>query len=228
MERSVALVRAHLADVAGTLQRGEPLAARVALARAAERRMIARFGTNTHKGALFLGSVVLAARARAACDDVRLNRAALARVAHDLAPVLAIDRTHGAVARARFGVGGILREVEAGLPSVFDVALPAFRAAVARREGGDAPSLRMLAGLMCTVEDTTALHRCGAAGLATLRRDGARLDAVLDAGGAPAAAVFLRDRNAAYREMNLTMGGVADLLGVALGWLTWSGELARR
>jgi triphosphoribosyl-dephospho-CoA synthase len=72
------------------------------------------------------------------------------------------------------------------------------------------------------VEDTTALRRCGPAGLVVLREDGARLDAALDAG---AAADFLRARSEAYRAMNLTMGGVADLLGVAHGWLADRGEL---
>jgi len=72
------------------------------------------------------------------------------------------------------------------------------------------------------VEDTTALHRCGHAGLAALREDGARLDAALDAG---AGADFLRGRSEAYRAMSLTMGGVADLLGVAHGWLADRGEL---
>jgi triphosphoribosyl-dephospho-CoA synthase len=146
-------------------------------------------------------------------------------VARELEPLLAIGGTHGAAARARFRMGGILHEVGAGLPSVFDVALPAYRAAAARGERADAPPFRMLAGLMQTVEDTTALHRCGADGLALLRADGARLEAVLDAGGARAAVRFLRERNTAYRELNLTMGGVADLLGVAYGWLAWRGEL---
>jgi triphosphoribosyl-dephospho-CoA synthase len=221
MERSIALVRGHLGEVARSLARGEPLAAQVALSRAAEGRMLERFATNTHKGAIFLCGVVLAARARAGRDDEHALRLSLALVARELGPLLAPGATHGAAARARFGVGGILREVAAGLPSLFEVALPAHRAAAARGERGDAPAFRMLSALMRAVEDTTALHRCGERGLATLRADGARLDAVLDAGGARGAAAFLRQRNAAYRELNLTMGGVADLLGVAYGWLAW-------
>jgi triphosphoribosyl-dephospho-CoA synthetase len=225
MERSIALVREYLGDVARSLGRAEPLVAQVALARGAETLMREWFGTNTHKGALFLGGMVLVARARTTSDDERALRGALARAARDVRPLLANERTHGAAARARFQVGGILREVADGLPSVFEVALPAFRAAVARGEGGDAPSFRMLATLMRTVEDTTALHRCGSAGLAMLEADGARLDGVLDERGARGAAAFLRERNAAYRAANLTMGGVADLLGLAFGWLAWRGEL---
>jgi triphosphoribosyl-dephospho-CoA synthase len=105
---------------------------------------------------------------------------------------------------------------------VFEVALPALRAATARGEGADAAAFRALARLMQTVEDTTALHRCGSAGLTRLREDGARLDALLDAG---AHVPYLRERNAEYRRIGLTMGGVADLLGAALGWLAYRGEV---
>jgi triphosphoribosyl-dephospho-CoA synthase len=227
MKRSVALVREYLGEVARSLADAEPLVSQVALARAAEARMRERFGTNTHKGALFLGGMVLVARSRIRCDDEHALRAALGRAASEVRPLLANHGTHGAAARALFRVRGILGEVAHGLPSVFEVALPAFRAAVASGEAGDMPAFRMMASLMRTVEDTTALHRCGAVGLATLRADGARLDAVLDERGARGAAEFLRERNGAYRAANLTMGGVADLLGVAFGWLAWRGELAR-
>jgi triphosphoribosyl-dephospho-CoA synthase len=225
MERSVAFVRAYLGDLSRSLGRAERLSAQIALAREAEARMRDLFGTNTHKGALFLGGMVLVARAHTASDDERALRGALGRAAREIEPLLENPGTHGAAARARFGVGGILREVAVGLPSVFEVAVPAFRAALARGEDGDAPSFRMLASLMRVVEDTTALHRCGAEGLATLRADGARLDRTLDERGCRGGAAFLRERNAAYRKANLTMGGVADLLGLAFGWLVYCGEL---
>lgn len=185
-----------------------------------------QFGTNTHKGALFLGGMILVARSRTRSDDEDALRRALARAASEVQPLLDNHATHGTAARALYRVGGIVGEVAHGLPSLFEVALPAFRAAVARGDGGDTPAFRMLASLMRTVEDTTALHRCGAVGLATLREDGARLDGALDERGARGAAEFLRERNGAYRAANLTMGGIADLLGVAFGWLAWCGELA--
>jgi len=37
---------------------------------------------------------------------------------------------------------------------------------------------------------------------------------------------FLSERNAHYVDINLTMGGVADLLGLGLAWLSHTGELA--
>jgi triphosphoribosyl-dephospho-CoA synthase len=222
MERSIDLAGAHLAALSASIGRGEPLAAQIALAQRAERAMLARLGTNTHKGALFLGGVLLLARHRARSDADGAVRAAASSVAHEVAAATAPVGTHGDAARRRFRVGGIVGEVEAGLPSVFEVALPAFRAAAARGSDLETASFAALARLMQTVEDTTALHRCGRAGLERLREDGARLELLVATGRH---LPFLRERNLAYRRMNLTMGGVADLLGAALGWLAYRGEV---
>lgn len=224
MERSIALLGACFGELRDSALRGEPLALQLALAQRAEQRMLAQLGTNTHRGALFLGGLLLLGLPRTGPEEERGVRAGVSSAAREVA-ALASPRpraTHGASARRRFRVGGILREVEEGLPSVFEVALPAFRAAVARGADHDAASFCMLARLMQTVEDTTALHRCGSAGLARLREDGARLERLVPRGEHLA---FLRERNACYRRMNLTMGGVADLLGVALGWLAYRGEV---
>jgi triphosphoribosyl-dephospho-CoA synthase len=233
MERSVGLVHGYFREVAASLSRGEPLGRQVALGRAAERRMLLELGANTHKGAIFLGGLLLAARHRAAEDGEAALRRAIAEVARELlvlaggreppAPTTPPSPTHGAEARQRFGVGGILREAAAGLPSLFEVALPAFRAARRAGRAPEAAAFATLASLMRAVEDTTALHRCGLPGLALLREDGRALTALLESGRDHLA--FLRERNRAWRALNLTMGGVADLLGMALGWLTWRGEL---
>jgi triphosphoribosyl-dephospho-CoA synthetase len=223
MERSIALLGDYHAALCGSIAAGEAVGRQVAIAQRAERRMLEELGTNTHKGAIFLGGVMLMARHRAGTGDEGAVRLAAAAVARDLAGRIAPRSTHGEEARARFGVGGILREVAMGLPSVFDHALPWYR--VAAREGSDhaLASFAALARLMQTVEDTTALHRCGPPGLARLREDGRRLEGLVRQGGHLA---FLRQRNAEYARTGLTMGGVADLLGVALGWLAATGELA--
>jgi triphosphoribosyl-dephospho-CoA synthase len=223
MERSIALVAGYHAELCRSLARGEPVARQVAIARGAEERMLAALGTNTHKGAIFLGGVLLMARARAGSTAEPAVRRAVREVARDLEAIIAPRRTHGDAARARFGVRGILGEVAAGLPSVFEVALPAYRAAARGGADRDTASFAALARLMQTVEDTTALHRCGPAGLARLRQDGALLEARVREGDHLA---FLRERNAAYARGGLTMGGVADLLGVAFGWLALEGGLA--
>ena len=224
MERSLGLLGETFAALAGSLGRGEPLAAQVAIGQATEARLLEGCGTNTHRGALFLGGLVLAARWRAPAGATRATelRPAVGAVARELLAGRALPPSHGGEARQRFHVGGIVGEALAGLPSVFDEALPAWDAARARGARGDAPAFAMLARLMQTVEDTTALHRCGEDGLACLRRDGKALQELLERDGDHAG--FLRARNAAWRETRLTMGGVADLLGVALGLLVHEGR----
>jgi triphosphoribosyl-dephospho-CoA synthase len=222
MERSIVLVGRYLEALASSLARREPLAEQVALGRRAEADMLARLGANTHKGAIFLGGLLLVARSRAGADEEGAVRAAVVAVARELAAAGGPLATHGAQARARFGVGGILAEAAAGLPSVFDGALPAFRAAARAGADAETASFAALARLMQTVEDTTALHRCGDAGLARLREDGHRLEHLVRERRHVA---FLRERNRIYCATNLTMGGVADLLGLALGWLAYRGEI---
>jgi triphosphoribosyl-dephospho-CoA synthase len=222
MESSIALVADYLEELGTSVTRGEPIGRQVSVARRAERRMLAKLGSNTHKGAIFICGILVMARYRTDCDDEGALRCAVSRVARQVAAASAPRGTHGEVARDRFHVGGILREAEMGLPSIFEVAVPAFRDAVAGGEVVAALPFRMLASLMQTVEDTTALHRCGSAGLARLREDGALLARLIPAG---AHIPFLRERNAMYRRMNLTMGGVADLLAAALGWLVHRGEI---
>jgi triphosphoribosyl-dephospho-CoA synthase len=226
MRRSIALVGAYLAELSASVAAGEPLPRQVAIGRAAERRMLAALGTNTHKGAIFLGGLLVLGRHRAGGDGEGAVREALSGVARALAAE-GRNGTNGGAARRRYHVGGIVEEAAAGLPSVFEVALPALRDALRRGRAEDEAAFAALARLMQTVEDTTALHRCGEAGLARLRADGARLAELVEA-GAGGHVAYLRERNAAYRRMNLTMGGVADLLGVALGWLVHLGELPRR
>jgi triphosphoribosyl-dephospho-CoA synthase len=222
MERSIVLVGQAYGGLARSLARGEPLARQVALGQAAERRLRTALGTNTHKGALFLGGLLLVARRRAPDGEVEL-RGAVRVVARELLTGRPLPESHGAAARRRFGVGGVVAEALAGLPSVFQVALPAWRGATARGRRGDEPAFAMLAALMEAVEDTTALHRGGPAGLARVRRDGRELSRRLAARQDHLA--FLGEANLAWRELNLTMGGVADLLGISLGLLRHLGEL---
>jgi triphosphoribosyl-dephospho-CoA synthase len=121
-------------------------------------------------------------------------------------------------------VGGVVGEARAGLPSVFGAALPAWRAARARGRAPDEAAFAAMAALMQVVEDTTALHRGGAPGLERVRRDGRELARRLAAGDDHLA--FLAEANEAWRAGRLTMGGVADLLGLTLGLLVDAGELS--
>lgn len=241
MERSIALVERCLGAVAASAARLEPLSAQVALGREAEARMLVALGANTHRGAIFLCGLVVTARPRGVVEagggvpgetggggrgpspwEASLPEA-VALTARALLSDRDLPASHGAAARRAFGVGGVVGEALGGLPSVFRAALPAWRAARARGRDEDAAAFAAMAALMQVVEDTTALHRGGAAGLARVRADGRELARRLEAGEDHLE--FLGRANEAWRAERLTMGGVADLLGLALGLLVHAGEL---
>ena len=73
-------------------------------------------------------------------------------------------------------------------------------------------SFYLMAVLMQRLEDTTAVHRCGLAGLSRLRQDGARLQRLLEQQQAPKP--MLAALNQEYRRIGLTMGGVADCMAL--------------
>ncbi|HEX7486748.1 MAG TPA: triphosphoribosyl-dephospho-CoA synthase [Vicinamibacterales bacterium] len=216
MSRSIDLLPAYFDDL---LDIGEPLdlSACVAAGQRAERRMIEAIGTNAHKGYIFLaGLVLLAARTDAGRVALRSNISTLGhrilgpRAIRDTS---ATPPTHGQRARAGHGVSGILHEALQGLPSVFDRGLPVLEAA------GDATDHLLMAVLMQTVEDTTAVHRCGPAGLARIRNDGVRLQRLIE--DRQEYLPWLAALNDDYRRLNLTMGGVADCMALCFALHEW-------
>jgi triphosphoribosyl-dephospho-CoA synthase len=225
MELSIEHVAGYLAAMVGSLAAGEPFAAQRRIGMAAEQRLLATLGTNTHKGFIFLSGMLLIARCHAASGDEGAIRAALSALAGEFFDGDERAPTNGQQARSKYGAGGIVAETIAGFPSIFAEALPAFR--MARNKSGDflTASFAMLARLMQTVDDTTTLHRLGAQGLAQIKRDGHELEQ-RNARGADCIA-YLEERNRAYIRMNITMGGVADMLAMAYGCLIASGEIAQ-
>jgi len=222
MLASIDLLGIYFDQLIRALAGGASSAELIALGRAAEARMLTRLGTNTHKGAIFLGGLLLTGRFRAAGDGPESLRPAVAEVAEEIIAKLTPESSHGAAVRQSYQVGGILAEARAGFPCLFDVALPAWHASLALWEQPLQGSFAMLAALMQRVEDTTALHRCGPPGLERLRRDGRELELLLGRGEDPVG--LLQRLNEEYRRLNLTMGGVADMLGLAFGYLDYLGE----
>lgn len=240
MQRSLGLVADYLRELVISLAAGEGFAAQRAIALRAERRLVTELGTNTHKGYIFLAGMLLIARHRCGSDEEGALRAQLAALSAEFfapdgdssAPREAEDaQTNGGRARRRFNSGGIVAEALAGYPSVFEHGLPAYRAArrhaAAQASGrmarGDAASFALLARLMQTVDDTTTLHRAGPAGLARVKRDGARIERAIAAGDDYHA--LLKEINRDYVRANITIGGVADLLGISYALLIAGGEI---
>jgi triphosphoribosyl-dephospho-CoA synthase len=81
----------------------------------------------------------------------------------------------------------------------------------------------MMARLMQTIDDTTTLHRGGMEGMERVRRDGRALERIIAEGGDCIA--FLERLNQDYKDLKLTIGGVADMLGIAFACLIFSNEI---
>ncbi|WP_295997571.1 triphosphoribosyl-dephospho-CoA synthase [Rugamonas sp.] len=118
---------------------------------------------------------------------------------------------HGQRAAALHAASGAREEGALGLPSVFEVGLPALRATLAR--GGSIYHARIdaLFALMGHVSDTNVLHRGGVEG-ARLVRDEARRFVVL---GGTAHAGWRERAMACHHRLvrhRLSPGGAADLL----------------
>lgn len=216
MVRSIRLLERYFFDCAADLEAGHSIERLREQGMTAERAMLEQLGANTHRGAIFLGGLLLGAVHAAASRDSAAVSVAVADAAHGLFAGGLPTGTKGGEARARYGAGGIVREALRGLPAVFEVGVPALRDAGRMGLGRRDSLFLAMARLMQTVEDTTALRRCGLTGLARLKRDGTKLEALLVNGIDPAA--FLADANRRYRLQRLTMGGVADLLAVSVAW----------
>lgn len=221
MLASIDLVADYFAELLAALDAGAGTAELIAIGQRAEERMFANLGTNTHKGTIFLGGLLLVARFRTPGDNKTSLKSAVAAVAREVLALRSLPASNGQAARETYRTGGIVAEVRTGLPSLFDVAIPAWHQGLRSTGSTQRAAFFMLSRLMQTVEDTTALHRCGRTGLAKLQKNGRLLEAMLTEGFDPVP--LLTKLNHEYRAMNLTMGGVADLLGVAFGVLAYEG-----
>jgi triphosphoribosyl-dephospho-CoA synthase len=211
MARSVDLLALYYDDLLRPHPSGRTLADAVRAGEEAEQRMFRAIQANAHRGYIFLSGLVLLAACAGARDRAALARE-VARLAREFFPRFGARDSHGAQVRLRLGLGGIRREAERGLPAVFEAGWPAYREALDAGWEQDLAAFYLMAVLMQRVEDSTAVSRCGPEGLARLRRDGARLQRLLERGKAPLA--WLAGLNRAYVAWNLTMGGVADCMAL--------------
>ncbi len=212
MSRSIALLRDYLQELSTALVGPHRYPELTAIGRAAEKRMFRELGTNSHRGGIFLCGLLLTAAAQTDPADPVAWRQTVKKTAETFVAGRECTASHGERVRRRRPRAGILHEALQGLPALFETVLPVL---LNSRDRSRDIYLAM-AQLMQRVEDSTSLHRCGEVGLAMLRRSGKRLEACLSAGDDPAPLLTILDRE--FRLMNLTMGGVADLLGVGLGY----------
>lgn len=223
MSLSAQLLPRYYEDLLKRFHRQGSLEEFVQAGRAAETRMFQAIQSNGHKGYIFLSGLVLLAACQCQGRLADLRPAITDLAARIFAFLPALD-SHGARLRAQYGLGGIRAEAEGGLPAVFDHGWPAYRAALANGCLPEQAAFHLLSALMQTVEDTTAVQRCGQEGLARLRRDGQSLQALLGQGRDPEP--FLAALNDDYRRVKLTMGGVADCMALTFAiQAAWDGDL---
>jgi triphosphoribosyl-dephospho-CoA synthase len=187
----------------------------------AERAMFeATGGVNTHRGAIFGVGLLCAAAGLRASDhgnvNAALGRLVAARWGRDIVGGPRLPESHGEMASRRYGAGGARQEAARGFPSVYEVGLPALRAALGATTG-DAAAARVQAcfALIAILEDTNLLHRGGADGLRYAQQCA---QGFLVAGGVcqPHWQSRARAVHHAFVERRLSPGGAADVLAMSV------------
>jgi len=216
--RSLFSLRHYFARICAAGYRGAPFAELKRLGMEAEKRMLAATrGINTHRGAIFCVGLLCAAMGRLRAQNMSLTPAALrtALLLHWSEELSAHTRasgdSHGLQAAAQHSASGAREEGALGLPSVFEVALPALQRTLA----SGAPMLHAridaLFALMAHISDTNVYHRGGADGARIVRESALRF---LERGGTqhPHWRTAALDCHLLFVERRLSPGGAADLL----------------
>lgn len=208
MRTSAGLLAVYYDDILRCHKAGHPLSSFVQVGLNAESRMYDAIKTNGHKGYIFLSGLLL----MATCEchgQVEGLRKSVSEIASRF-----FCQEASTPLRRWQGIGGIRTEAERGLPSVFEHGWPRYREAKAMGWTSEKAGFLLMGLLMQQVEDTTAVRRCGLTGLTRLRRDGVHLQTLLERYEDPRP--LLTALNVEYQAMSLTMGGVADCLGLTL------------
>jgi triphosphoribosyl-dephospho-CoA synthase len=213
MLESIALLPRYFEEIESECLSDKRLDVLVEMGRQAERRMMARVGTNAHKGLIFLGGLILMATFEAK-GQIENTRKAIGQIGREFFKEHEPCGTNGQSVRREYALGGLRAETERGLPSVFEHGWPAFRMAL--REGYEKERAQhyLMAVLMEHVEDTTAVRRCGRQGLAKLKEDGQAIRNLIEKG--LEYRPTLVELNDEYRRLGLTMGGVADCMAIVM------------
>jgi holo-ACP synthase / triphosphoribosyl-dephospho-CoA synthase len=187
-------------------------------------------GVNTQKGLIFLIGLALFSTARIIASDgihtasrCRETIAAICAglVQNELARETGTEQTHGKTCFRRYGpeAGGVRKEAEGGLPSVFEQGLPELKSSLAGfGKTASAPELnkaliRTLLRLMTVTNDTNVLYRKDIETLMTIQRTAQE---VLDAKDQETE-VKRYEQLLSYCEREyVSPGGSADLLAVTV------------
>lgn len=192
----------------------------------AERAMhAATNGVNTHKGAIFLLGILVAAGGRLLREGQLITEEMLFPLSAQIAASSLEDfktitaenaRTSGERLFTQYGLTGVRGEASGGFPSVKNFALPALRNTLADGYGKDEAGTVALLSLMANVSDSTLIHRSSLniqhKFSQVIRKLMQRRQTVQER----ISAAWQLD--SFMRQQNLSAGGCADLLACA--WLT--------
>ncbi|MGI5892539.1 MAG: triphosphoribosyl-dephospho-CoA synthase CitG [Bacillota bacterium] len=186
--------------------------------------LMATNGVNTHKGTIFLMGILSAATGYSAIhkkkcfpDDVCDTAAKMCEgiVRQDFSSLEEKDRlTHGERLYLTYGLTGIRGEAESGFKTVRNVGLPALEEAITNGMDTNSAMLHTLLKLMCTLEDTNVISRCGKDGLDYVMKS-AKM--VLNAGSvtSPKGLAMLYCLDDDFIARRISPGGSADLLSAS-------------
>lgn len=182
-------------------------------------------GINTHRGAIFSLGLLCATAGRARAQGTpmtptALRAAMLIRWGEELAmhaapaDAPAAELSNGLRVAARYAVSGAREEGALGLPSVFEIGIPALLAARARGASMTHARIDTLFTLMARINDSNVYHRAGTQGAQTVRAHAQRF---IDLGGTANIdwhAEALASHHT-FVQQRLSPGGAADLLAAS-------------
>jgi triphosphoribosyl-dephospho-CoA synthase len=184
--------------------------------RDAERAMYnSTCGSNTHKGAIWILGLLVAAAARRHFQSVREVAevaGAIARLPDHAQPSLV---THGDIVRRHYGAAGARGEAASNFPHVLECGLVMLRKQRASGFSQEVSRLDALLNIMSSLDDTCVLYRGGADALAMVK---AGAQAVLSAGGCGhvSGRKRLEELDRALMAGYISPGGSADLLAATI------------
>lgn len=189
---------------------------------AAEARMLqATGGINTHRGAIFCLGLLCAAIGYCRAHHIVLSAQAIrailllqwgtALAAHTHA---GSAQSHGLQAAAQYTASGAREEAALGLPSVFEVALPALKRTLDAGRSLHCAQVDAFFSLMAHISDTNVYHRGGAAGAASVKHLAQHFLARGGSADPDWKMVALGCHQALVRQ-RLSPGGAADLLAAS-------------
>jgi triphosphoribosyl-dephospho-CoA synthase len=221
--RGLFSLRGYFVAIAAAGMRGAGFSELQQLGLAAESHMLrATRGINTHRGAIFTHGMLAAAAGCASVRNMMLSDDNLRATVIDnwsrdlraIAVACAASPSHGQLMAARHGVTGARGEALLGFPSVFEIALPALRSALARGADTQHAQLHTFFVLLAKTTDTNVLYRGGAEGLQFIQmqaQDFLERGSVFEPGWHESAETLHHQCSA----RNLSPGGCADLLAAA-------------